>query len=141
MNSFKKIVLITVTMLICDGIWLGVVAQSFYFENLRHLVNAQGDSFQVNFPAAAAVYFFLVVNFYLFVSEPVLRSPWPQALILSFIAGASVYGVYDFTNMATLKERPFSVSLLDTLWGGTLYLISALSLKSARSWGLIDPAP
>jgi uncharacterized membrane protein len=136
-NTLKKIFIITVSMLICDGLWLGVVANSFYFENLRHLVSANGDTFNVNYSAAAAVYFFLVLNFTLFISDLVLRSNWSKALCLSFVAGVSVYGVYDFTNMATLRDWPLSVSLIDTLWGGTLYLIAALSLKSAQKFGIV----
>jgi uncharacterized membrane protein len=42
----------------------------------------------------------------------------------SFLVGASTYAVYDFTMLATLKDYPLSVALMDTFWGGTLLAIT-----------------
>ncbi len=37
--------------------------------------------------------------------------------------GAATYAVYDFTNLATLKNYDFSFAVVDTLWGGVLFAI------------------
>lgn len=46
----------------------------------------------------------------------------------AFILGMLVYGVYDSTNYATLKNWDLGVAIKDTLWGGVLfYVIKYLS--------------
>jgi len=53
------------------------------------------------------------------------------------LSGFIIYGVYNFTNKATLQQYTIKISLLDTLWGTilltlvcslTLALISMLNL-------------
>ena len=41
----------------------------------------------------------------------------------AFYVGAATYAVYDFTNLATLKNYDFSFALVDTLWGGILFAL------------------
>ena len=39
----------------------------------------------------------------------------------AFLLGVLVYGVYDLTNMATIKEWTWNTVLLDSVWGGILF--------------------
>ncbi len=41
----------------------------------------------------------------------------------AFYIGAATYAVYDFTNLATLKNYDFSFALVDSLWGGILFAL------------------
>ncbi len=43
---------------------------------------------------------------------------------VAFTLGASVYAVYDFTNLATFKKYPVEFAVADSLWGGTLMSIA-----------------
>ena len=43
--------------------------------------------------------------------------------------GLVVYGVYDFTNYATLRHWPFALTLVDVAWGT---LASAVAATAAR---------
>ena len=47
----------------------------------------------------------------------------PTTHLQAFLMGSSVYAVYDFTNLATLKKYQLPFAIADTLWGGTLFLI------------------
>jgi len=47
----------------------------------------------------------------------------PTTHLQAFLMGSSVYAVYDFTNMATLKNYQLPFAIADTLWGGILFLI------------------
>lgn len=38
--------------------------------------------------------------------------------------GATVYAVYDFTNLATLTRYPLEFALADTAWGGVLMALA-----------------
>lgn len=50
----------------------------------------------------------------------------------AFLLGFSVYAVYDFTNLATLKNYSYTFAILDSLWGGTLFVIMFNIIKSLK---------
>jgi uncharacterized membrane protein len=70
---------------------------------------------------------------------PVRFSLWPAVIVYialaylllqqtsvkgAFLNGAAVYAVYDFTNLAILKDYTLQFAVTDTLWGGTLFAIA-----------------
>lgn len=102
-----------VFFLAVDSIWLGVVAKNFYQENLGFLMK---DA--VNFPVAAGFYF-------IFAAAVVYLASWPgfremdgaTAMYAGAVLGLAAYGTYDITNLATVKNWPVSVSVVDLVWG------------------------
>jgi uncharacterized membrane protein len=50
----------------------------------------------------------------------------------AFLLGFSVYAVYDFTNLATLKNYSITFAIMDSLWGGTLFVIMYNIIKSLK---------
>jgi uncharacterized membrane protein len=44
--------------------------------------------------------------------------------------GAAVYAVYDFTNLAILKDYKVQFAVMDTLWGGTLFALAHYILSA-----------
>lgn len=48
----------------------------------------------------------------------------------SFINGAAIYAVYDFTNLTIFKNFKPSMAIADTIWGGCLFAISYFVLNS-----------
>jgi uncharacterized membrane protein len=105
-----------ITFFVIDLIWLGVVARSFYQEQLGHLMRPS-----VNW--AAAIVFYL-----LFVAGVVILAVWPaieresagQALALGAVLGLVCYAAYDLTNLATMKGFPLTVVFVDMAWGTVL---------------------
>lgn len=136
MDLFKKIIIAAATMLVLDGVWLGLVAPRFYYENLKHLTRGVGK-IDVHYGSAAAVYIFMLVAFLVFLSPLVAQSAWGETLIKSFIFGVLIYGIYDFTNMATLRDWPVFLSFVDMVWGGVLFLITGAVFKFALEQGWI----
>jgi uncharacterized membrane protein len=47
----------------------------------------------------------------------------------AFYIGAATYAVYDFTNLATLKNYDLSFALVDSLWGGILFAMARFLLN------------
>jgi len=47
----------------------------------------------------------------------------PKTNMEAFLLGLCVYGVYDGTNYASLKDYTLTFAILDTLWGGTLFVL------------------
>ena len=47
----------------------------------------------------------------------------------AFLLGLCTYAVYDFTNYATLKNYSLQFAIMDSLWGGVLFVIMYKLLK------------
>lgn len=132
----KKAGLAALTMMLLDGLWLGIIANHFYLSQLKHLIRGDGTQFDVNYAAAGLVYALMVAGFLVFLSPSLSKWSYQQAILKSAVFGIVVYGVYDFTNLATLRDWPWIVALVDVLWGAVLYSVTAVVVKKAsrRGW-------
>lgn len=102
--------------LVIDMIWLGVVAKGFY---RRHLGALMGS--RVNWIAAIIFYLLFIVGLLVFVIRPALIADLPHnALLYGALFGLISYATYDLTNLATLKDWPLLVTIVDLIWGTVL---------------------
>ena len=97
-----------------------VVLDCFYINLIKHafssqIVAIQGSAMKPNFIAIAITYAFLLFGLNYFV----LRKH--MGPIDAFLYGLVIYAVYDFTNLATFSKWSLSLSIIDALWGGTLF--------------------
>ena len=84
---------------------------------------------------AAAFYLFYVVGILVFCSLPALAQDAPlKALLLGALLGATAYGTYEFTNIATLKAWAWPMVITDWLWGTTLTAVSAWAGVLITRW-------
>lgn len=115
-----------------DMLWLGVLARSFYQTNLRHLLSPE-----VNWPAAFVFYFTYIAGILLFAVRPGLEAQsLGRACLWGALFGFFTYATYDLTNLATLRDWPLKVVLVDIAWGTVLCTLVAggsylLALKLA----------
>ncbi len=111
-----------VIFLFIDFLWLGYIAKSFYFSRLGDLL-----ADKPNLAVAAVFYAVYVIGVVIFAVGPALQSgTWKTALIYGALFGFFCYATYDFTNLATLKDWPVSVAIVDVIWGTVLTGVSAL---------------
>ena len=104
-----------------DFLWLGTVANSFYRGQLGPLMAEQ-----VNIPVAALFYALYVVGLVIFAVAPALAAgSWKTALMYGALFGFFAYATYDLTNLATLRDWPVALTLVDLLWGTALSGMSA----------------
>jgi len=104
-----------------DMVWLGVVAKNFYFTRLGSLLKDQPDML-----IAAGFYLFFVIGLVFFAVKPALDSnSLKTALLYGALFGVFTYATYDLTNLATLKNWPVSVTIVDMVWGGVISGVSA----------------
>ena len=104
-----------------DFVWLGVMAKSFYRDHIGHLM-----ADQVNMTAALGFYLLYIVGIVVFAVLPALHSDsWKTALLLGGLLGLIAYGTYDMTNLATLRDWPVAVAVVDMAWGTALTAASA----------------
>ena len=96
-----------------DMIWLGFVAKGFYRRNLGHLLRPD-----VNWTAALVFYLLYIGGILIFATMPALeKKSLYQAVVLGGLFGFFAYATYDLTNMATLKDWPLNVVIVDIIWG------------------------
>jgi uncharacterized membrane protein len=97
---------------IIDMVWLGVVAKDFYQQQLGYLMGP------VNWTAAIVFYLVYIVGILLFAVYPALQEgSLMKAVIFGALFGFFTYATYDFTNLATVKDWPFLVTVVDVMWG------------------------
>lgn len=93
-----------------DGLWLGWLALDFYREQLGALMN---DSVRV-VPAALYYLGFPVVIVYLALQPSATLG---EAVRRSAVLGLAAFGVYDLTNLATLRGYTVTMTVVDMAWG------------------------
>lgn len=105
-----------VFFLAVDYIWLAKIAKNFYNERLSHLLLDTP-----NLGAAAGFYALYVIGIVFFAVSPAMRDgSFATALLNGALFGFFAYATYDMTNYATLRNWPFSVVIVDVLWGAIL---------------------
>ena len=107
-----------VSLVALDACWLGFLMNGFYKRQLGPLARMSGGDFAPIWPAAAMVYVCLAAGVTVLVLSRA-RSPL-EALALGAVLGLVTYGVYDFTNYATLRDWPLPLVFVDVAWGGVL---------------------
>lgn len=114
-QTFMALYLISVPIFfIIDLVWLGVVASSFYKNQL-------GTMMQVSWTPAIAFYLMYLVGLIIFAVYPgVLAGSWKVALVYGALFGFFTYATYEMTNLATLKDWPLVLVPVDILWGTVL---------------------
>jgi uncharacterized membrane protein len=111
---FLKIYLVALpTFVALDAIWLGLVAKNFYREQIGFLIKPN-----FNLPAAIVFYLLFIGGLTLFVIGPALeKHSWQHALLFGAFFGLVTYATYDLTNLASIKDWPLVVTLVDLAWG------------------------
>ncbi|MBY0473423.1 DUF2177 family protein [Patescibacteria group bacterium] len=109
-----------------DMLWLGLVAKSFYLKQIGALMKTD-----INWTAAIIFYCIFVAGLVIFVIQPAVeKGSWVHALLFGALLGFISYATYDLTNLSTLKDWPFLVSMVDLMWGATV----AATVSVATFW-------
>ncbi|HAX03105.1 MAG: hypothetical protein A2Y45_06700 [Tenericutes bacterium GWC2_34_14] len=96
-----------------DLVWLGLIAKNLYQKQLGHLM---ADN--VNWVAAIIFYLLFIGGLVFFVISPaVTEGAWTKALLLGALLGFLTYATYDLTNLATLRDWPIQITIIDLAWG------------------------
>lgn len=109
----KEYLLTSLILLGLDFIYLSSTKK--YFNDQVQLV--QGSTIKLNIIATIACYILLSMGIYYFI----IKKNFSYSE--TFYLGIFVYGVYDLTTMAILKNWKWNTVIMDTLWGGTLFVL------------------
>jgi uncharacterized membrane protein len=111
-----------VVMAVLDTVWLGFLARDFYRHEIGSLMAGEVQKlpaalFYLAYPAG------LVTLALQPQPEGASMATWRSALV-----GLVAYGTYDLTNLATLREWSYTLTLADVAWGA---IASALAGTAA----------
>ena len=128
---YFKLYLLTIPVFFAiDLLWLGVVAKNFYQNNLAHLLSPA-----VNWPAALTFYFMYIAGIILFAVKPGLDAgSLAKTALWGALFGFFTYATYDLTNLATLRDWPLKVVVIDILWGTVLCTLVASGSYQIGRW-------
>jgi uncharacterized membrane protein len=107
---------------VIDMVWLVLVAKKFYQDQIGFLMKPD-----INWFAAIIFYLLFIAGLIIFVISPAVeKHSWVHALLFGALFGLITYATYDLTNLATLKDWPLLVTVVDLIWGTVL--ASAISV-------------
>lgn len=99
-----------------DMIWLGVIAKGFYRKALEPLLTPN-----INWIAAITFYFLFLAGILIFALLPgMAKRSLGYTVLMAALFGFIAYATYDLTNLATLRDWPLMLSIVDMLWGAFL---------------------
>jgi uncharacterized membrane protein len=129
MKFLIQYLIVLVVFFAVDLVWLGIIAKDLYAKYLGYLMAKS-----INWPAALIFYLIFILGLVVFVIQPALaEGSLIKGLGMAALFGLVTYATYDLTNLATLRDWPIVITLIDLAWGTTLStlvtLISLLILK------------
>jgi len=119
-----------IVMVVLDLLWLGVIAKPIYQQGIGHLM-----ADKPNVPVAVLFYALFVLGLMVFAVLPAGPAPgWGKTLGMAALFGFFTYATYDLTNLATLKQWPIGLSVIDMAWGTLISAAAAAGGKALMDW-------
>jgi uncharacterized membrane protein len=113
-----------------DMVWLGLVARTFYSKHLGFLMTPRP-----NWLAAILFYLLFIVGILVFVVVPGLEdNSLKTTLLRAALFGLITYATYDLTNLATVKDWPVLITVVDMAWGTVLSMAVSFISFMAGKW-------
>lgn len=110
----KTLILTGLVMLGLDAIYLSAMRDMFEIQ----IAAVQRVALQFRPLGAVICYILLITGLYYFILRT--RRPISDA----FFLGIVIYGVYESTTYALLKQWKIKTMIMDTLWGGILFALT-----------------
>jgi uncharacterized membrane protein len=111
-----------IIFIVIDFVYLNVMKG--YFDNQIKMV--QGSPIKMNYLGAALCYILLIIGINYFIIKP------RRSVSDAFLLGIIIYGVYETTNYALLKNWSILTVIIDTLWGGLLFAATTYIVNFLR---------
>ncbi len=112
-----------ISFLLIDALWLGIVARSFYRNQLGDMMLPSP-----NLAAAAIFYLVFAIAVVILAVRPGLEAGSISAAFgYGAVLGLAAYGTYDMTNLSTLKGWPVQLTVVDLVWARSSRALRALA--------------
>ncbi len=102
-----------IVFFIIDILWLGIIAKNLYQKEIGAFLKEK-----VNWIAAFTFYLLFIGGLVFFALRPAIEE---QSFFIALSHGAFfgliAYATYDLTNLATMKNWPLKITVIDLIWG------------------------
>lgn len=134
MKKIKQFFLALVLFVVFDFVWLGFVMKDFNMRQLSELARIENGVFNLQYVGAFFAYFFMASAVVFYVLPLSLnKKSFQKYFFEGAFLGLIIYGVFDMTNYAILKNYPVAFILPDMLWGFFVFgLVSFLTAKICK---------
>lgn len=134
-NSAKIFFSSIIIFLALDWIWFTVFMKSFALRELRPLLRLNVDgSMNVHMGFAISAYVVMALFMVVFLLPKIIEVKISRAVGYSALMGFLVFGIFDFTNAALLRDYPNIFVLADMAWGTFLYAVTGSVLWWKKEW-------
>jgi len=113
-KQIKIILSMSIILLILDFFYLQSV--SCFFK--KQIFKVQNSKMEMDYIGVVLCYLLLCFGLYYFIISK------KKSILDAFLLGFVIYGVFETTNKALLKNWQWSSVLIDTFWGGLLFSIT-----------------
>ena len=124
---YTQLLTIAAVMVALDAVWLtarGAATRTMF-------AAIQGSPIVLRWIPAAIVYVLMIAGLWWFAVRDV--TSWITAAQKGAALGAVVYGVYDFTNYATITRWELPYAIADLAWGTFLFAATAAAAVAATA--------
>ena len=123
-DLITKFLIALVLILILDFFWLGLIAKGIYEKEIGNFYKEK-----FNLYSALLLYILLAVGVVFIVLNNNFSTNLLSAMVVGAVFGLIVYGVYDLTNFAIIKNWPLKIVVIDMVWGTFLLGIVSFLTK------------
>lgn len=116
---WKGVIFSSIILLLLDSVYLTLIGKAYS----QQIFNIQKLPMKVRFSGALFSYLFVIIGLNYFI---ILKN---KSALDAGILGTVIYGVYDATSYALLKDWDETLAVIDTLWGGVLFATTTLITK------------
>ena len=113
--NIKLFIIFSIVFLILDISWIQIFVKKFG----PMIEKVQGSPMIVNVYGALGAYIVMLFTYYNIIYDGDMPNYTRAALL-----GLAVYGTYEFTNYATIKNWDLTVLLMDICWGSIVGVLS-----------------
>ena len=112
-----------IIFIVIDSVYLNIM-KKYFFNQIQSVQNSEP---KLNFLGALLCYLFLIIGINYFIIKP------RKSVNEAFLLGIVIYGVYETTNYAILKNWSILTVFIDTLWGGLLFASTTYIVNLLRT--------
>ncbi len=117
MNKILKFISIIFLLIVIDFVWIGIINAESYKKAIKAV---QKTELKIRLFPGLLVYIALALIIIFWILPSIKSKSFVDSFKNGFMLGALVYAVFDFTNMAIFSDWTYTISIIDTLWGGIL---------------------
>ena len=130
----KNIIIAFFSFIILDFVWLGLVIKKFNMQMLSEIGRIKDGQFDIMYAPALGAYVLMSLALVVFVVPKISGAEsWLNVVLYGGLMGFVVYGIFDMTNMAILKNYPLLFAAVDMSWGTFAFIVVSAILKRVNS--------